>query len=209
MNTLKYICSCFFAILISCNPGKDFQKVDRLPVLIHQEPLPPVPHDLKTKSFKLNTRMIVSEEGNVIDVELLSHSSNSTWDSLAVEKLKQWVFTPAISQNAPIKIRIRQPIIISVKDPLNLDLSEIVFDNAEIAFKVYDSLKNGNNFSKLVESYSTADSKHDHGKIGNVNIREMDPEIQTYFESLNNNDYTKPILYKGKYTIFKRINSAN
>jgi hypothetical protein len=209
MKTLKYVYFCFIVLFISCNPENNFLKIDQLPVLIHQEPLPPIPHDLKKKTFKLNTRMLISEKGEVIDVEILSTDENRTWDSLAIEKLKQWVFTPAILQNVPIRVKIKQPIKISVKDPLFLNLIEIVFDNAEIAYRIYDSLNIGNNFSEMVETYSISESKHNHGKIGTVNIRELEFEIQKYFEPLDYNEYTKPFIYKGKYTIFKRIKDEN
>jgi hypothetical protein len=205
MKTLNFVYLCFFAMFISCNPEDDFLRVDQLPILVHQEPLPPIPHDARRDIFRLNTRMLISEKGNVIEVELLSSGASSTWDSLAVARLKQWVFTPAILQNTPIKVWIRQPIRISIKDPLYLNLVEIVFEDAEIAYRIYDSLNAGNSFIEMVESYSIAESKRNHGKIGTVNIRELDPGIQKYFESLSYNDFTRPFIYKGKYTIFKRI----
>ena len=209
MKKYNYLYLCFIAFFFACNPESNFLTVDRTPSILHQEPLPPFPIDLRREIWKLDTRMLISEKGNVIEVEILSSGITREWDSLAVSKLKNWVFTPAILQNTPIRVWIRQPIRISIKEPLFLNLVEIVFENAEIAYQVFDSLNSGKNFNNMVEEYSISQSKSNHGILGLINIRDLDPTIQKYFESLSYNDFTKPFIYKGKYTIFKRIENQN
>jgi len=209
MKKYNYLYLCFIALFFSCNPESSFIQLDSTPVIVHQEPLPPFPRDLMREIWKLETRMLISEKGNVIEVEFLNSSVNGAWDSLAKERLKKWIFTPAILQNTPIRVWIKQPIRITIKEPLYLNLIEIVFENAEIAFKIYDSLLSGTNFYEMINEYSVSTSKRDHGKLGSVNIRDLDPSLQEHFELLAHDNFTKPIIYKGRYTIFKRVKDVN
>jgi len=204
MNSSVIFFILFSLFFLTCNPENNIFKVDKIPSVIYQEPLPPFPKEMKKQVNKLDTRLLISEEGKVLDVQILSSSANKEWDSLAIEKIKKWIFTPAILNNKPIKVWITQPIRISIKEPLILPLSEIVFDNASIAFQIYDSLLNGGDFNVFVQKYSISESKKDNGYIGLINIRNLDPEIQNSLEKLEENEFTKPIIYKGKYTIFKR-----
>ena len=204
MNSSVIFLILFLIFFLTCNPENNIFKVDKIPSVIYQEPLPPFPKEMRKQVNKLDTRLLISEEGKVLDAQILSSSSNKEWDSLAIEKIKKWIFTPAILNNKPIKIWITQPIRISIKEPLFLPLSEIVLDNATIAFQIYDSLINGADFDIFVNKYSISESKKDNGYIGLINIRNLDPEIQKYLEKLEENEFTKPIIYKGKYTIFKR-----
>ena len=204
MNSSVIFLILFLIFFLTCNPENNIFKVDKIPSVIYQEPLPPFPKEMRKQVNKLDTRLLISEEGKVLDAQILSSSSNKEWDSLAIEKIKKWIFTPAILNNKPIKIWITQPIRISIKEPLFLPLFEIVFDNATIAFQIYDSLINGADFDIFVNKYSISESKKDNGYIGLINIRNLDPEIQKYLEKLEENEFTKPIIYKGKYTIFKR-----
>ena len=204
MNSSVIFFILFSLFFLTCNPENNIFKVDKIPSVIYQEPLPPFPKEMKKQVNKLDTRLLISEEGKVLDVQILSSSANKEWDSLAIEKIKKWIFTPAILNNKPIKVWITQPIRISIKEPLILPLSEIVFDNASIAFQIYDSLLNGGDFNVFVQKYSISESKKDNGYIVLINIRNLDPEIQNSLEKLEENEFTKPIIYKGKYTIFKR-----
>lgn len=204
MNSSVIFLIFFLIFFLTCNPENNIFKVDKIPSVIYQEPLPPFPKEMKKQVNKLDTRLLISEEGKVLEAQIISSSSNKEWDSLAIEKIKKWIFTPAILNNKPIKIWITQPIRISIKEPLFLPLFEIVFDNATIAFQIYDSLINGADFDVFVNKYSVSESKKDNGYIGLINIRNLDPEIQKYLEKLEENEFTKPIIYKGKYTIFKR-----
>jgi len=107
------------------------------PVLIQKTPFPPLPSVLASRSFDLKTDIIVSKTGAVVRAELINSSGDREWDSLAVQSIMTWKYSPATLNGKPIQMRISQAAHVVYTPPLTMILSQIVCNTAEEADSVF------------------------------------------------------------------------
>lgn len=84
--------------------------VDTPPQIIVKTTLPPINQYYKGQYFRLDTRLLIGEDGSVNEVKLLNSSRDKEWDTRAISEIKKWRFSPAILQGKPIAIWVKQPI---------------------------------------------------------------------------------------------------
>jgi hypothetical protein len=202
MKRLLFLCC---ALLIGCASLPEQDGIDIIqPTLVEQAPLPVVTFASPSERIFLHLTMLVDETGDVKMVRLDSPTGNLTWDSLAIETILKWKYTPALFQGRPLKVWVQQLVVVELVDPVYLYLSEIVCDSQSDAEKLLDSLKNGTDFGTLALQYSKSESSARHGYIGRMNINSYPGEIREKLSSLLENEYTQPLKMGSKYIIFKR-----
>lgn len=174
------------------------------PKLLMQEPLPPASKSIQA-NLKLNMDLLINTDGSVGVVRLLNSSGDKEWDSLAIESIRKWKFTPAIVNGKPVAIWLRQSAIVAYMDPKFLSLAEIVCPTFEEADSVYNALLAGNDFSELVAKHSISESKNNNGNIGSVDIRYYPENIRQELISLTDEDFTKPLEFGNQFIILKKV----
>ena len=89
------------------------------PKLIYSEVpvFPPGPRIFGDAGWKLEIQVscVVDETGAVRDPTILS-STDSFYDSLALESIRKWRFEPAIKDGKPVKTRVVAPFRFSLQD---------------------------------------------------------------------------------------------
>lgn len=174
------------------------------PKLLMQEPLPPDSKSIQA-NLKLNMDLLINSDGTVGKVRLLNSSGDKEWDSLAINSIRKWKYTPAMINEKPVAIWLRQSAIVAYMDPKFLSLAEIVCPTYEEADSVYNALLTGNDFSKLVAKYSVSDSKNHNGNIGTVDIRYYPENIRQELISLIDENFTKPLEFGNQFIILKKV----
>jgi peptidyl-prolyl cis-trans isomerase SurA len=76
-------------------------------------------------------------------------------------------------------------------------------DIRELAFKLYQTLLNGTDFSKIAKDFSTATSAKNDGKIGWIFSGQLAPELDRPLHNLKNGQITVPIRTRNGFYILK------
>jgi TonB family protein len=195
----------FLFLIASCSFPEQELIVDVHPQLIEQYPLPRLPYPLKDPEFKLFTRLLLSEKGEVLSAKLINSSWDSDWDSAAIKQLMKWRFSPAIYDGNPITIWIKQPVLIKSYQNVEFYLAELVCNDKGAIDSIYVLLKGGESFENLAEKFSTSKSKENRGILGKIDIRSLQYFIQNEVRKLAVNSITPPIKVGSQFYIYKRI----
>ncbi len=174
------------------------------PRLLLQQPLPAVSSKMQP-GLKLSMDLYVKTDGTVGAVKLLNTSGDKNWDSLAIESIKKWQFTPAVVDDKDVGIWMRQTVVIEYMDPQIIPLAEIVCPTLEEADSVYEALDKGNDFGDLAVLHSIAKSKEQKGNLGKIDIRRYPENIRQELIKLQADEYTSPMEYGNNYIILKRL----
>ncbi len=179
-----------------------------LPQLLEQVSLPVLPRTVYANQWNLDTRMLIGTDGSVLAVYLENSSGDPLWDSLAIERIKLWKFSPATMSGTPVRVWIRQRISIRAETPLLIALAELVVNDKMLADSLYIVLSagsNGEQFDSLVSLFSVAPSRAQLGKLGERDIHRYPPSVQLHLERLKINDFTPPLQIGSQFVIFKRM----
>ncbi|MDD8019268.1 MAG: energy transducer TonB [Bacteroidota bacterium] len=202
MKPLLFLfCLCFFA---ACSSSEQTTELT-LPRLLIQHPLPAFPDRILTSQLKIDLEIQVAEDGSVRNARLARSSGNLMWDSLAIERIRQWRYSPALHKGQPVRLWLRQPAVVQFVNPTNLYLAEIVsltMDNADSAYRL---LTQGADFTEVVLRYSVGASREKNGIIGEVNIQLYADNVQHLLADLGIENFSKPVQYGDRYVIFKRM----
>jgi TonB family protein len=199
---ITFICIITF---FSCTADKNITKFEKKPELIHRVPLTSYIGKFSDSKFELKTRLLISEEGNVEEVELLNSSGDKEWDQMAIKKIKEWKYSPAIYHEKPVTIWLLQSIKITVLESFQMHLAEITFKSLSVADTIYSKLKEGIEFSVLARQYSISESSKKSGDLGVIDIRNYSESVQEILVELKNDEVSKPIKIDNLYHIFKRL----
>jgi len=205
----KIIFVFLFLITSGCSVFQPEESTLIQPTLLKQSELPPFRVPTYTNYFEFFCEMQINKHGDVDQVKLLTSSGDAIWDSLATLSLLDWKYTPAIYDGNPIKLTIRRKIKVVFAEPKILSLAEIQLDNVEDAESVYQALLNGDDFTSLVLTYSTSESRAKNGLIGSINIKHFSEEISVALNQLKEGEFTRPLSYGEHYIIFKRLKLNN
>ncbi len=175
------------------------------PKLIDQYPLPVISESIYKDHISLNLQILIDEDGFVRHAKLLSGSGDESWDTLAIASIKKWQYSPALMNEKPIAIWIKQQVYVEFKEPIYLTLAKILCETHEQAHMITEALSKGEDFSKLALKYSSHSSSKENGVLGKVNIQRYPREIYKVLLKLKPNEYTSFMKYGQKYVIFKRI----
>jgi TonB family protein len=174
------------------------------PQLLIQYPLPPAPESMRQAEFQIDMILFILEDGSVGKARLLKGIGDAAWDTLALDTIEKWRFTPARMDNQPVSTWYRLKTTVRAASPVNMPLAEILCTNADVADSVYDFLKQGKDFKELAAKYSVSPSHDKKGMLGEVNINIYPENIRKILARLSPNDFTRPTKYGDLYAIFKR-----
>jgi TonB family protein len=202
MKTLVFLVCLVF--LAGCTTFQQHDTAVTQPELLEQTSLPPISGSSFKNNFRLVIRMLIDEEGKVLKAKFIAGSGYEEWDSVALESICNWRFSPARINNNPVKIWVNQIAVIKLQEPMYWSISEILCPTLETANLVYDSLKAGGSFAELAAQYSVAETKAIKGYLGKVDVNLYSAPIREKLLKLRDNQFTEPIKYGDKYIIFKK-----
>jgi TonB family protein len=176
---------------------------DTFPQLIQQEPLPPWPFPATEQEVVLDIKIRIDTNGSVKDVSFLTPILNREWNARALEKIRQWKFSPAFLDGRPVALWIRQRLRMRFEDAAYLRLAEIVCSTQQTADSVYALLNDGASFDSLAAVFSVSDSRTKGGLLGDVDLRTLPLFIRHRLQKLSVNHCSPPLPLGRNYVIFK------
>jgi len=198
----------FFLALFAWSGCASFQPQeapDKLPHLIEQEPFPPMSYAISATHHEFDLRLQIEDNGNVLKAELLNPTGDSEWDSMAVQRIEKWRFSPAIHAGNPIRMWVAIRAYIRTEEPLTMGLAEFVSTDQRLADSVYALLQTGEDFGRLVSLFSISKSKENNGDLGQLDIHRYERRVQKKLTNLKENEFTEPLAMGQQYVIFKRV----
>jgi TonB family protein len=191
--------------LSGCSIPEQELTVDTYPQLIEITSLPDLPYPITGIDFKLNTRFLLSEKGEVLAVKIINSNWDSDWDSMAVQQLRKWKFTPAVLDGKPISIWIKQPVIIRTMEQTLYTLAELVCNDERLIDSLYVLLRAGERFDLIVKNHSVSKSKENSGLIGRVDIKTFQYIVQSAIRKLKEGEISPPVKVGNLFYIYKRL----
>jgi len=174
------------------------------PELVRLTPLPPMSSLGPTGGLRLIVMLHVLKDGTVEEARIIGSSGVAEWDSLALQSIRQWQFTPARRNGEPIDIWIRQPIAIKPQEQTILTLAELALPTKREADSLYLLLENGADFDTLVSHSSIAYSRQYGGHLGAVDISVYPEHVRRELQKLSQGEFTPPLRVGERYLIYKR-----
>ena len=192
-------------LLCGCATVQPLFVPDIFPQLIKQEPLPPWPFPTVGQEVTLDIKIRIGSDGSVKDVSFLTPSLSKEWNALALDKMREWKFSPAIVDGHPMALWIRQTIRMRFEEASYLRLAEIVCPDQHTADSVYALLDGGAPFDSLARVFSTSSFHAEGGFLGDVDLRTLPLFVRRELENLRTDHFTSPILLGRNYVIYKRL----
>ena len=189
-------------LLTGCASFNSFDSMIVPPTLIEKTPLPQPPPSLAARDFYLRMEILVGRDGAVRNVMLTRSSNDSEWDAAALERIKQWKFSPATLDNKPIQMRIIQTAKVVSTVPIMMNLSEIVCPSFSRADSAYALLQKGAPFDSTATVYGATDLSVPTGRVGEVDIHCYSDDIQAELRNLKSGDFTHPLPLGPYFAIF-------
>ncbi len=178
---------------------------DKLPHLIEQEPFPAMSYAISNTHQEFDLKLQIADNGNVLKAEILNPTGDAEWDSMAVQRIEKWRFSPAIHSGSPIRMWVTVHAYIKAEEPLTMGLAEFVCMNSSLADSVYTLLLSGEDFGRLVFLFSISKSKANNGDLGQVDVHRYDQGVRKTLLRLKENEITEPLAMGQQYVIFKRV----
>lgn len=172
--------------------------------LIRLTPLPPVTSYALAFGVKLTVLFNVLPDGTTKGVSLLKSSGDPEWDSLAVDSLKQWRFTPLTHEQGPAERWIRYGVVVQVQEPIVIRLSEMVVPDRSTADSLSALLKDGADFDSLGVRTLAGGRGGSWKPPESVNIARYPGHVRETLSTLRVGECTEPIRIGLNYVIFKR-----
>jgi TonB family protein len=195
----------FILLFGGCEFLSETQEPNTMPQLVYHAPLPTLPARWSQAQQKLEVLFHIGKSGEVMEARFLSPTSDSTWESQALEVIRQWQFSPAKVGDSSVAMWIRVPLRIIYTDVKVLVLAEVVCKDRASADSAYRLLTAGANFDTVVQMLSTAPSRTRHGILGDTDIRAYSERIQDELIKLRDEEFTRPIQMGDSFVIFKRV----
>lgn len=201
---MKYLITFLFMVLIGCSATQHISVPIEQPELISTAPLPPLASVSYAGGLNLRVMLHVMEDGTIADARLLESSGDSEWDSLALQSMKKWRYTPALRDGVPVDLWVRQLIVVQVQEPIILKLGELVSSNEHKADSLYTLLQNGADFDTLVKQTPGIPSHGQSGFRGAVDIATYPRHVRDQLKKLRLDEFTRPIRVGLNYVIYRR-----
>jgi len=192
-------------LLIGCSAIPPAESPIELPGLVHSSPLPQIVSLVPGGGMKFTVRILVLKDGKVGDVRLVDSSGDPTWDSLAVESIRKWQFTPARRDGEPMALWIRQPLLVEIRDPMMRSIGQLVCETMREADSLYALMQQGEEFDSLVRRAGIRGSGIESAFVGSTDISIFSPLVRGEIQSLRENEITRPLKYGSRYVIFKKV----
>lgn len=186
----------FSHALVGCTAQRETTepiKTTELPVYEGEE---------KTDQLEFSVMFLLSEDGNVEDLQMISSSGDARWDSAAVDSLKKWRFPPP---SDPKEKWVRRTVRVEIIPSETLNLGELVFQDKNDADLIYSRLRAGASFETMVRDTQQGNTIALEGRIRTgVETVEYPVEISKMLVQLDEGRFSRPIQVNDKFIIFKR-----
>jgi len=190
-------------LLCGCATVQPTYVPDTYPQLIKQEPLPPWPFRIVEQEVTMDIKIRIGSDGSVKDVTFLTPSLSKEWNDLALEKIREWKFSPAIVDGRPVALWLHQTLRMRFEEASYLRLAEIVCPDQRTADSVYALLDAGAPFDSLARVFSTSGSREQGGFLGDVDLRTLPLFVRHDLQRVRTDHFTSPILLGRDYVIYK------
>lgn len=202
-ETMRALVICL-VVWIGCASVPRVEMPEILPQLIEQDPLPPPTSLMRDSELKLELSMLITEEGSVARVNLLTPTGDEAWNEEAQKRIKRWRFSPAQMKGKPVSIWIRQSVRVRSQAPLVMRLTQIVCSNRSLADSLYALMHAGAG----IETIAFRSEKEGSVQTGMVDVRRYPWEVQAKLEQLKVNKFSSPVRLGERYIIFKRLENG-
>jgi TonB family protein len=192
-------------LFCSCTTLRPPEAPDTLPELIYQVPLPPWPTTAFVQGSTLELMLRVTSDGSVHSAHLLTPTGYTDWDSLALEVIRQWRFSPARMGTQPIPCWIQQKVRVRFEPPEPMVLAELVCSDRSRLDSLYVLLMEGTPFDSLARIHSVAASRDKGGFLGEIDARSFPAHVRRRLTALQVGDITNPLILGRNVAIFKRL----
>jgi len=192
-------------LLCGCATLEQTYAPDTLPQLIRQDPLPPWPFQTMDEEVSLDIKIRIGADGSVKDVSFLTPTRNNDWNVLALQKIREWKFSPATVNGRPVALWIRQTLRLRFEEASYLRLAEIVCPDEQTADSAYALLDAGVPFDSLATKLSISDSRSQGGFLGDVDLRTLPLFIRHALQGVRTEHFTSPLRLGRNYVIYKRL----
>ena len=199
---MKYTLIAAF-LLCGCATIQPTYAPDTFPQLIKQEPLPPWPFRIAENEVTLDIKIRIDSDGAVRDVSFITPSLSKEWNALALEKIREWKFSPATVEGRPVALWIHQTLRVRFEEASYLCLAEIVCPDQRMADSVYALLDAGAPFDSLARVFSTSPSRTQGGFLGDVDLRTLPLFVRHELQRIRTDHISSPILLGRNYVIYK------
>ena len=199
-----YLFLSVLALWCGCASIQPQELPDKLPHLIEQEPFPPMSYAISKTHNEFDLKLQIEDNGNVLKAEILNPTGDVEWDSMAIQRIEKWRFSPAMLAGHPIRMWVRIRAHVKSEEPRTMDLAEFVCTDPRLADSVYALLLTGEDFGRLVSLFSVSKSKANNGDLGQVDIHRYTHGVQKRLLQLKENEITEPLAMGQQYVIFKR-----
>jgi len=175
------------------------------PRVLMQYPLPEIPPSIKTPPSHLDIQLFIHEDGSVVKVRLLSQSGSALWDSLVIERIREWRFLPARQNNHPVSSWYHLHAAVKYVHPLYFSLAALYCTTREEAESLYTAIERGENFHDVGVRHAADTSHRRYRVLGTINVYSYPEKIRQVLLGLDEGEHSRPIKYGDEYAIFKRM----
>jgi TonB family protein len=165
--------------------------------LLSMAPLPRVALAPYQSVIRLNVLMHIREDGTVEHVKMLGSSGDDEWDSLAMQSMKQWRYSPYRRAGVPADLWFRQVVVVQIQEPVVLTIGEIVSPSLQEADSLHALLKMGIDMDSLFRR-----------ALGTFDIVRYPQNVRDALRRLDAGEYTNPLRRGEAYVIYKRFEKA-
>ncbi len=202
---MKRLMIVWLVLLWGCATTEDVGQSLTRPELVSLTPLPPRRAPRIEQGLKLDVVMHVTKEGTVDEAQFRGSSGDPTWDSLAVEAIKNWKFVSARRNGIPVDVWIRQQVTVEFQEPVYMVLSELICSNLREADSVLALLREGADFLLLAKQSGGRLLGGEPGLQQGIDLAVFPPAVSTELRRLREGDMTRPIRVGDKYIIYMRV----
>jgi TonB family protein len=194
----------FIVLLTGCSTTKQISEMTP-PRLVVQPTLPLFNENTSNPPRYIDLSLFITSDGAVSKVRLLSSSGSAKWDSLAVEKIRQWKFIPATINDEAVSVWYQFQAIIRYEAPKYISIATVICKKQDDAERVYEILKRNPNLEDLDKQFASDTSSVKIENLGEIDINCYPKNIRNIISGLKAEEFTKPLNLDHEYYIFKRL----
>ncbi len=171
--------------------------------LIERTELPVYPGEADSGDINLEVLFYINADGTVDNVRILNTSGDERWDSLAVDRMRQWRFeAPAEDSNGII---MKRNVKVELLPSEIINLGVLVARSENDAELLYNRLRAGISFNRLMRQNSEGSSLIREGYyLEEVDTADFPVVISKILLDLDTGEYSRPVEWEGEFVIFRR-----
>ncbi len=175
------------------------------PRIVSLTSLPPLTTPGHTGQTEFKAFFYILPDGSVEEIRLEKSSGDASWDSAAIDSMKQWCFTSLPADTHPRGQWVEYTIRIMVEDPIWRQLGELVAHTKSEADSLYMLIREGADFYAIAHQ-KRKDTNDEIGRyLGTVDILRYPEHVRNELRKLRAGQCTAPIPVGNHYVIYKRF----